>query len=116
MFVLGFVVILVFSKKWQDEVWRIRLVNRKAILITVFAEVLTLSAYFSSAMAYQCYYQVSVDWEMRELIFLKTGVVTAAESSLNQLLNLFSAYVLRRFFGLGRDESAKVNVYFQKFY
>jgi len=35
-------------------------------------------------------------------------VVTAAESSLNQLLNLFSAYAFRRFFGLGRDESAKV--------
>lgn len=90
---LGFVVILIFSKKWQDEVWRIKFVEGRAILITVFAEVLTLSAYFSSAMAYQCYYQ--------------TGVVTAAESSLNQLLNLFSAYVLRRFFGLGRDESAK---------
>jgi len=93
MFVLGFVVILIFSKKWQDEVWRIKFVEGKVILITVFAEVLTLTAYFNSAMAYQCYYQ--------------TGVVTAAESSLNQLLNLFSAYVLRRFFSLGRDESAK---------
>jgi len=58
MFVLGFVIILVFSRKWQDEVWRIKFVARKAILTTVLAEVLTLAAYFSSAMAYQCYYQV----------------------------------------------------------
>lgn len=58
MFVLAFVVFLIFSKKWQDEIWRIRHVASKAIWTTVLAEVLTLGAYFCSAMAYQCYYQV----------------------------------------------------------
>lgn len=58
MFVMTFVIFLICSKKWQDEVWRIRNVATKPILITVVAEILTLTAYFCSAMAYQCYYQV----------------------------------------------------------
>jgi len=93
LFILSFVVFLIFSKKWQDEIWRIRYVNSKAIWTTILVEIMTLIAYFCSAIAYQSYYQ--------------TGVVTAAESSLNQLLNLFSAYVLKKFFDLGREESAK---------
>ena len=35
-------------------------------------------------------------------------MVTAAESALNQLLNLFTAFCLKKFFNLGRDDSMKV--------
>ncbi len=68
------------------------------VIGTFFGEILTFFGYFFSAYAYHCYYQ--------------PGLVNASESSLNQLVNLVSAYILSRFFNIGRDNSRKVIIYF----
>jgi hypothetical protein len=43
----------------------------------------------------------------RKLI-IKPGVVSASESSLNLVINLFMAFILKRYFNYGRDASLKV--------
>jgi len=91
MYIVTFVFLLFFWKKLQDDVVRIRHVPKSSILWTVVSEILAFSGYFCSALAYQAYYQ--------------TGVVAASETSLNQLLNLTFAFILKKYWGQGKKES-----------
>jgi hypothetical protein len=91
LYIVTFVVLLFFWKKMQDEVVQIKHVPSHAIFWTVVSEVLAFTGYFCSALAYQAYYQ--------------TGVVAASETSLNQLLNLTFAFLLKKYFGHGKKES-----------
>lgn len=92
-YILACCAILCFDKQYRTEIVGLKYVSRKPLLGAYAANGLGFIGYIASSRAYQCYYQ--------------TGVVTAAESALNQLLNLLSAYVLKRFYNLGRDDSLK---------
>lgn len=65
----------------------------------MLSELMTLIGYFCSVYAYQCYYQVEYNND------LKPGVVSAAESSINLVVNLFLAYLLKKYFNIGRAAS-----------
>jgi len=91
LYVTTFLVWLFFSKKLQDDVLKLRFASNKAISYTIISEVLAFIGYFNSALAYQCYYQ--------------TGVVSASESSLNQLLNLTFAYAFKKYYDMGKKAS-----------
>jgi len=90
-YILTFIVLLLFSKTLQTDVMKLKYAPRNHIMWTVISELLAFCGYFCSALAYQDYYQ--------------TGIVSASETSLNQLLNLSFAYVLMKYYGKGKQAS-----------
>ncbi|CAD8208295.1 unnamed protein product [Paramecium pentaurelia] len=91
MFVIIQTAKLNFNRQMQLEM--IQLFNKPKNLIigTIIGEIMTLFGYFSSVYAYQTYYQA--------------GVVSASESSLNLIINLFLAYLLKKYLNIGKQAS-----------
>jgi hypothetical protein len=90
-YIAAFVVYLFGDRNMVKDLINIQYVAKTAIFWTVISELLAFVGYFCSALAYQAYYQ--------------TGLVAAAETSLNQLLNLTFAYILKKYFDHGKSES-----------
>lgn len=87
-FALSFALIPRLSQKLTSLLYTI---PRKTIFFSAVSQILTLLAFYFSAFAYAWFYQASI--------------VHAAESSLEQAFNLILAFILKRFFNVGRDSS-----------
>eukprot|EP00744_Colponema_vietnamica_P011971 GILI01016816.1.p1 GENE.GILI01016816.1~~GILI01016816.1.p1 ORF type:complete len:387 (+),score=65.36 GILI01016816.1:96-1256(+) len=90
-FVLTFACLYLSVPSLRLQLIRLRLVSTRYIFLSCSGEMLALLGFFLSSYAYKWYYQVYV--------------VHAAESSLNQLVNLWLALLIKRVFGLGRSSS-----------
>ncbi|CAK66395.1 unnamed protein product (macronuclear) [Paramecium tetraurelia] len=91
MFVIIQTVKLYSNPEMQIEF--IQLFNKPIPLIlgTMIGEFMTLFGYFSSVYAYQTYYQAAV--------------ISASESSLNLIMNLFLAYFVKKHLNIGKQAS-----------
>mmetsp|Transcript_30951 Transcript_30951/g.35262 ORF Transcript_30951/g.35262 Transcript_30951/m.35262 type:complete len:368 (+) Transcript_30951:183-1286(+) len=93
VFILSYFAMFASSVNFRTEVYKLRTAPRRSIIASVLSELSVQTAYFCSTFAYQCYYQISV--------------VNAAETALNNLFTLAIAYVLKKFFNLGRVDSLR---------
>eukprot|EP01017_Pseudomicrothorax_dubius_P038771 TRINITY_DN5860_c0_g1_i1.p1 TRINITY_DN5860_c0_g1~~TRINITY_DN5860_c0_g1_i1.p1 ORF type:complete len:286 (+),score=14.29 TRINITY_DN5860_c0_g1_i1:330-1187(+) len=92
-YVIAFALHTFFSSKVKDELWRIQDVSSRSIVFSLFCEFFTQIGYFSSVYSYQIYSQV--------------GVLHAAETSLHQLFNLIIAFILKRYYRIGRQAAVE---------
>lgn len=87
-FVLSFAFIPRLNNKLATLLYKI---STKTLIFSALSQVLTLVAFYFSAFAYAWFYQASI--------------VHAAESSLEQALNLILAYILKKTFDVGRESA-----------
>ncbi|CAG9325107.1 unnamed protein product [Blepharisma stoltei] len=92
VFIICFLIFLPLRKKEMNDV--VNLGYSRAFLFSAISEILTQLAFFVSAGAFMCYYQVSL--------------VHAAEGSLIQCFNLIFSFCLKYYFNLGKSNSIQV--------
>lgn len=93
-FVIVFAVSFAFHPRLKAKMNALQYnIPLKVLIWSSIGQLLTMLGYYVSAFAYAWYYQASI--------------VHAAETSLQQALNLGFAYVLRRVFNLGRASAIK---------
>jgi len=84
-----FFVLFVFIREIREGVLHMVEIEHRFLLLSAMGEMLSLSGYYVISFSYHWYYN--------------SGIVSAAEGSLNQFFNLILAIVFKRYFNFGRN-------------
>jgi len=92
-FVAASFAILALAPSVRLELWDLRNVSVKYVLLSIVGEALCVLGFYIASFAYAAYYQASI--------------VHTAEMSMNQIFNLILCYTLKVFFDIGRDTAVQ---------